>query len=517
MAEFEGAGLAIQRKRIPILPKSRQLALFNKYIQPDENGKMRALEPNSTLGKADGPYKYRPELDCEVPTYVSPRNDLMQQGRGGAQKYLYHHVPFCFRGAYKLEDLPKEYFKTIPNPKCDEEGYALCIANSKSTNAPCRKYAWNRVPFCQKHGGALHPADKKITSKRSQIPDPEKQQHLTRVDKIIMGIIPILELSDEEIVNAYVLDDNGKPVSNTRLGQRLQQEMTKELFQRMNNLMQKSLPEMIETMSTLATSPSVEPADRIKAATWMAERILGKTPNVVVVADAGKTYERIFDSVDGGTRDDFRKARAIESTRVDEPGRMERLAAQVAGKSDAINAEVVEEDLNEDNFSDEEVEDYFENREEYESEGFNHAEAHQNSEHYNATSLRCTNDDGQSGDGNTSTDPNPGYSYAARAEQERKRIEQERKEARERIKKSRNRRYAMRASGQDGNEPMWLIDYGPYREIQIKGEKHTVRHARLILPDAQSPAIVDRVTERYAAWETERAARLAQETDNGEG
>lgn len=498
------------------IPEGRSKALYAKYIFISEDGKKRAIEPNSTLGKADGPYEYRPELDCEVPTYISPRKDLIPTGRGSKVNVptLMHHVPYCFRGPFKVKDLPEKYLETISDKiKVDQDGMVLCTGMLRGDHPqrrearPCRAWASNRVLLCRNHGGALHPADKKITSMRSQKPDEEKQEQLTRVEKVIMGLIPINDLSDEEIVNAYVLNDEGKPVSNVKLGQRLQQEMTKELMQRMQNLMQKHLPEMIETMAKLATSPSVEPADRIKASIWMAERIMGKTPNVIVHADADKPYERIFDSIDGGSREDFRRAKAIESTRVDGPGRMERLAASVAGE--VQDAEV--EDIDEDNISDEEMEEYFENREELESQGFNSPEIKDAIDVLDTEAQGRSVDDDQSDDGNSSTDPNPGYSYAARLEEEQKRIAQERKEARERIKRSRNRRFAMRASGVDGNDPMWLLEYGPYKEIQIKGVKCTVRHARLILPDAQTPAIVDRVTASYAQWETERAARLELE------
>lgn len=512
--------MSTKQGTLQVIPGERNRALYAKYVIVSNDGKKRAVEPASTLGKCDGPYEYRPELDCEVPTYISPRKDLAVIGKGAKTGVptLKHHVPYCFRGPFKPEDLPKQYLDTIADQiKVDKDGIVLCTAILKGNHPqrkevrPCRAWASNRVLLCRNHGGALHPADKKITSKRPQVPDEEKQEQLTRVEKVIMGLIPIHDLSDEEIVNAYVLDDAGKPVPCARLAQRVQQEMTKELMQRMQSLMQKHLPDMINTMATLATSTSVEPADRIKASIWMAERIIGKTPNVVVHADADKAYERVFDSIDSGSRDDFRKAKAIESTRVDKPGRMERLSASLAGE--VQDAEVIDED----NFSDEEVEDYFENREELESEGFNHAEAHQNSEYYNSTSLESGDDDVASGDGSASVDPNPGYSYTARLAEEQKRIAEERKEARERIKRSRNRRFAMRATGTDNGDAMWLLEYGPYKEIQIKGVKCTVRHARLILPDAQSPAIVDRVTASYAQWETDRAARLELEKENGEG
>lgn len=507
MSNVPGGVIAVKDKQFR--------ALYAKYLAVDEStGRLRAREPDSTTGKADGPYEWHPEFGCEVPTYISPRKDLMVM-EAVPDGTLQYHVPYCFRGPFRPEQWPEEYRNSLDVINVDDSGMVICYGQTpikprSKTMRPCRAYAVNRSLRCRNHGGALHPADRKISMKRDIKPDAEKVDNLSRVEKVILGIIPISELSDEEITNCYVINDDGKQVTSSRLGDVIQQKVTKELFRRMNQLMQSSLPSMIETMTKIASSDIVEPADRIKAAEFVINRVMGKAPEVVVHSVTDKPYEQVFDAIDGGSRDSFRQARAIESKRMDEPDNVSALVDRHIN-GDIEDAEIEDDDSDDllEGLSDEE-------KAQYEKDMAEHREFLD--ENYVATKLG--RDDSIESDGDASpelqVDPKPDYNYANRVAAEQKRIADEKKEAADRIKKSRNRRYAMRASGvSDMDLVPWLVDYGPYYELSMgRGKpKRQARHAKIILPDAQTPSVVDRVRQRNLEWEIERNSRLGIRED----
>lgn len=266
----------------------------------------------------DGPEIYREEFDMIVPSFIDPCTDLIPNTHHTQFKRLSYHVPFSMRGDYQLEWLPKQFIDSgdLKTVRTDTKGFVLCRDTNREGNA-CGSKAVNRSGLCRNHGGALHPADKSMHGENVSIGkvDPDRVAQLDRVTKVIQQLIPIHDLSDEEILGAYIINSEGRKISTVQLGPRVHQLLTKELFRRMNHMMSMELPAMITTMTDIAKSDLVEPADRIKAATWVAERVMGKTPDVVILGKTETPYETIFETVESGSRESYR-TKSIESTRI---------------------------------------------------------------------------------------------------------------------------------------------------------------------------------------------------------
>ena len=137
---------------------------------------------------------------------------------------------------------------------------------------------------------------------------------LDRVGKYVQGYIEIQELSNDEIFGSYVLNDDGTQVSINRLAEKFRTKFSRELGRRINDYLRSKAPRAVEIMFDLANSDFVEPGDRIKAAQWLAERVIGKTPEVLVLGNADKPYEAIFgNAIETSSRETYRSHNIIDA------------------------------------------------------------------------------------------------------------------------------------------------------------------------------------------------------------
>src|SRR6516164_4910395 len=145
------------------------------------------------------------------------------------------------------------------------------------------------------------------------IPMESSVRNLDRAHKFVHGYFEVAELSDEEVFGSYVLNDDGTKVSVNTLAEKFRSKFSRELGRRINDYLRRKAPRAVEIMFQLADSDFVEPGDRIKAATWIAERVIGKTPEVLMLGNADKPYEAIFESsIETSTREAFRSASIID-------------------------------------------------------------------------------------------------------------------------------------------------------------------------------------------------------------
>lgn len=411
------------------------------------------LEKKVTFGDPDGPEVFVAELDQMVPTFVDPRNDLVPEHARGKFKRLNHHVPFLMRGMYQLDALPVSYRKKISR-RTDLAGFVLCEGNRKD-GGRCSARAVNRSPYCRNHGGALHPADKRMSSETITDTPPDRVANLDRTQKFMQGFLLPEDLNDDEVQGMFVRNDQGVPIAGGKLGAKFQQLLTKELHSRLNTFLQTKTPAMLNVMVDIAESDLVEPADRIKAAIWVSERTMGKTPEVVIHGKTDKPYESIFERLETGSRDAYRQ---IESSR-----------------PDVVDAEVVP----------------FGQADDYSDPELDEIEGDTGSEGTGPGVLRGVPDDRRI-DAETvhdhGVDPripiDDPKSHAQKIIDQRKAA----KELRERISKSKRRRFAARANGVglQGDIP-WLIDWK-----RIQGGLGTLR-ATLVPPEYQTQARIDRI------------------------
>lgn len=299
----------------------------------DDLGKM------VTLGDPDGPEEYREELDRKVPTFIDPRLDLLStDGRSKPnKKTLNHHVPFSLRGMYKPEQLPDKYLPKVEHAiRTDLENFVLCNGITAAGNK-CGTRAANRTLFCVNHGGALHPADKKI-SVRSIAPMPtDRIQNLDRPQKFMQGFLTVEELTEEEISGGYVLNDKGHKISGRAMGIKFEQMLTLELHKRLNSYLRKKAPSMLKVVTDIAENELAEEADRLKAAIWAAERTIGKVPEVTIHGKTEMPYEQILGGIQSGSREEYRKG--VESSRSESPIEGEIQDAELVDISEMDNDE----------------------------------------------------------------------------------------------------------------------------------------------------------------------------------
>jgi hypothetical protein len=235
--------------------------------------------------------------------------------------------------------------------------------------------------------------------------------------------------------------------------------LSKELHNRLNRFLKSKAPSMLDVMVNIAESDLVEPADRIKAAIWVSERVMGKTPEVLITAKTEAPYETIFETVESGSRDHYRKIQAQRAIEM--------------GAGDIHDAEVVD---------DEDVEYEADDSGQVATDG-DSGSIRVSSESDLDDSSRRNADDSESvpttNTGIRIDDPR-GY---AQSVIDRK---NEAKELRTRLAKAKRRRFAARANGAGlGDSPPWLIDWA-----QAAGGLWV---ARVVAPSQQSQRVLDKI------------------------
>lgn len=410
------------------------------------------LDKNVTFGEADGPDKYIAALDMIVPTFIDPRHDLIKEGMVRQFRRVDYHIPFRMRGFFKLSDWTAEYREALRAEglelKTTSEGLVVCCGVKvyrKDAGLPCRSRAVNRTPFCRAHGGGLHPLDKKMSAK-SIIPPPENRvKALDRPQKFLQGFLELSDLTDEEVQGMFIYSDNGQKVQTTVLGSKMHQQIGQELHRRMTRFLQTKTASMLNVMVDIAESDLVEPADRIKAAQWVAERTLGKTPDVIMHGKVDAPYEAIFETIDAGSREDYRK-------QIEKPG------LDVGGASDnIIDAETVEE-----------------------SEDSDYGEASGNGIGSRGATVGY-------GDHDNSPDPGGNLESVRRADAKHEEIERQ-KALRKARSKAKQRRFAARASGSPLDDMAWVIEW------QFLGGDEGQFRMKLVCPEKQTEARLARIS-----------------------
>lgn len=272
------------------------------------------LPYEGTFQDPEGPKITVPYLG-EMGTFLERRPDLMAP-REVNLPCLMHHVPLNKRGPYKLllgEDQLGERFH--------QSGYALCNGivspfnsrgeknpdNKTGEPRPCNAKAINYSGFCSRHGGMLHPLDRKRID----------WANAPREVLWKFGKLPVEELDDEELSRGQIRKADGSWTDNRSVSADVHDAMVKKLFERADTKLKENLLVAVDTMAEIARGTAYEPADRIKAAQWMYERVRGKVPTEVVLTQ-DKPFEVVLtDMLTGGSRAESRRQRGIEEGVVD--------------------------------------------------------------------------------------------------------------------------------------------------------------------------------------------------------
>ena len=162
----------------------------------------------------------------------------------------------------------------------------------------CKQFARrNTVPAtCAKCGGGTR-AETKHNSDGTK-----EQRGLINIPPKVAALIAnpdlVAELDDEELARGYPRAEDGSfrgrpAVIPTSLHQRIQ----RELFARAGQTLRENLLGVAETMTSIAQNVELDPAVRVRAAQWVFERIMGKTPDVQITIDE-KRYEKVLTELD---------------------------------------------------------------------------------------------------------------------------------------------------------------------------------------------------------------------------
>lgn len=155
-----------------------------------------------------------------------------------------------------------------------------------------------------------HIEDPEARAKERKRIKVEKVTGSSRLKALLLGEMSVEDLTDEEILQGKFLDRNGKMSGRPPavIPREMHEKMTAELFRRAEGKMKSRLFDVIETMTQIAAGEEdgegnqrYEPKDRIKAAIWVAERLMGKLPEVVTHKQE-RPFEVMYTNISAGAR-----------------------------------------------------------------------------------------------------------------------------------------------------------------------------------------------------------------------
>ena len=272
------------------------------------------LPYEGTFQDPEGPTITVPYLG-EVGTFTERRPDLMAVKETGLP-HLMHHVPLNKRGTYKL--LPGE---NLFDERLHQSGYALCNgmvqpvnsrgetnpSNRTGVEQPCKAKAINYSGYCSRHGGMLHPLDRKRID----------WENAPRELKWKYGKLPVEELDDEELSRGQIRKADGTFTMNKVVHADVHDQMVRKLFARSDEMLQENLLKAVGVFAEIAQGTAYESADRLKAAEFIFTRLRGKVPTEVVLSQ-DKPFEVVLtDMLTGGSRAESRKRRGVDEGIVD--------------------------------------------------------------------------------------------------------------------------------------------------------------------------------------------------------
>ncbi len=258
----------------------------------------------SFVGEPDGPLAFIAEFDREVGTFLercAELEDPLYQDK----PCLMYHVPNEFRGPYKPDDMLNR--DETQQLKVTLDGYVRCTrAALTGIEKQCSRKAVNRSLYCATHGGKLHPFDK---------PKQRDVTTMTRQELLTEGLIDPEDLDDEELIRGMARSPEGNfytdKARKRAIPKHIYDKMVQRLFERANEKFRENLLSCVESLAEIANGTAFEPADRIRAATYIVDRVLGKTAEKIDMSVGLKPYQEILTGIAPLTREESRAQRSL--------------------------------------------------------------------------------------------------------------------------------------------------------------------------------------------------------------
>ena len=277
----------------------------------------------SIIEPPKGGLVWKPQFDTYVREYTSDQNEAgkaLVEGTHGGRAFLGYHVPVVYRGIYRVADLPKAMVQGI-EWNTDDRGFVKCTSQ-KMNGDDCNALAQHRSSVCPNHGARLHPLDKRpqINEKKDYVTNAKMatgldMEQLNRWQQLLAGHITVEDLDDEELSRGQCRGKDGKfsAIAPKMIPKALHDRMAKQLIVRAQEKFQQGLFGAIDALNEIASGSAYEPADRIKAAGMVIDRVMGKTPDVINMTVEQKPWEVIFDAISRDSGSDNEAFKRIES------------------------------------------------------------------------------------------------------------------------------------------------------------------------------------------------------------
>lgn len=139
-----------------------------------------------------------------------------------------------------------------------------------------------------------------------------------RYAALMDGTLELKDLDVEELARGQLKDKNGRFTGSPpkALPVAMIKKMQAEFFRRGDKLFEDSYVDAVTIIGRIMRSPRVDPAVRLKAATYIVERVRGKAPEVVVIAGEEKPWQKLLASIIVGTPDEVDGALEITDAEV---------------------------------------------------------------------------------------------------------------------------------------------------------------------------------------------------------
>lgn len=167
--------------------------------------------------------------------------------------------------------------------------------------AMCSRLAirYSDPPRCSDHGGTHAP-----TSRKGQEGGFVKVNQ--RWIDLSNGTLDLSTLDEEELARGQLKSKDGRfHGSGPQVVPRnVYRKMTTELFKRADDAMKTNLTKAVGTLVTIMNADESDPKDKMKAAMWIIERVMGKMPETVVVGQE-KPWQTLLVNITQGNKMDY--------------------------------------------------------------------------------------------------------------------------------------------------------------------------------------------------------------------
>lgn len=206
--------------------------------------------------------------------------------------------------SYHANSGDPDYFCSSHRKKADGTWHLDQVPNCKYRDIPyngdryCSRKARKGYDTCADH--IEDPEDRRRERKRQEV---EKLVKNDRMRALMMGELDVSELDDEELLRGQFRDKNGNWTGRPAaiLPKEVHEKLTAELFRRADGKLTSRIFDVVDTMLEIATNKKESAKDRRAAATWVYERLRGKTPEVLQVQQE-RPFEIIMTKITAGPR-----------------------------------------------------------------------------------------------------------------------------------------------------------------------------------------------------------------------